>query len=487
MITEGRYKRSLFSLLITGIALGFLSFLALDAAAQSGDPSAFCHVTDGAFTLCPDGNAEWSDVTPQFFPESQSYLYADQADLDPNLASPNSPVDTFMLLYDECGRTTPFGPDEYFRVSFTTVEVEDGVEKLEHYVIHIFTDGTIIFFEDGELETDGEGNFRVEEIEGQRGKVGFGPSPNCPFDHVIAEFEIGLTAAEVIVDGAYSPDPQFWGAAPPCDFKCALTRAATVKAAIAANICLAAALGCAACVVPCAVCAAVAANAAAVAVLDPPDPNFMVFAVPNSPLFTPIAPSPGVTQEAADALNALLNNQTQTLGLMDAWLASIERAQGAAVAGDDSFEAQQLQAAAQFSTELADLFEAEPALTANAQAALLNGGFSPIPITSSNIAAFQADVAVNGLSSFIVVHPAGDSTTGSRTCGDSRSPHRTRSGSSSSRAARPSGSACRPHAASRADSEDSSPPPGAAPSSSRLGNILKGATIPAPVRFSAAR
>src|SRR5712692_8218923 len=104
-------------------------------------PSAACHVTDGAFTVCPDGKTEWSDVQTVFFPASNSYLYASQADLDPNLSSPRSPVDTFMLMYDECGITAPLGRDEYFLVAFTTVEKENGVETLEHYIVHIFTDG----------------------------------------------------------------------------------------------------------------------------------------------------------------------------------------------------------------------------------------------------------------------------------------------------------------------------------------------------------
>jgi hypothetical protein len=76
----------------------------LDAAAQTANgPSVFCHETDGAFTICPDGNKEWSDVTPQFFPESNSYLYADQADLIPDVGIPGSELDTFMFMYDECG------------------------------------------------------------------------------------------------------------------------------------------------------------------------------------------------------------------------------------------------------------------------------------------------------------------------------------------------------------------------------------------------
>ena len=82
-----------------------------------GGPSTACHVTDGSFTTCADGRVEWSDVTPQVFPQTNAFLYADQADLDPDARTPTSPVDTFMLMYDECGRRAPLGPDEYFLVT----------------------------------------------------------------------------------------------------------------------------------------------------------------------------------------------------------------------------------------------------------------------------------------------------------------------------------------------------------------------------------
>jgi hypothetical protein len=202
------------------LALGFAILSVLvgsSRAADAGGPSTFCHVTDGTFTVCPDGNQEWSDVPLKTFPESQSYLYADQADLDPILGTPQSGLDTLMLMYDECGRTTPLAPDEYTLVSFATVEVANGVENLNHYAIHVFGDGTIIFFENGQAQVDGMGNMRVSEIEGQRGAVGFGPSPNCSVNHVITEFEIKLSAAGAVVNGAYSPDPLFWSSDVPPD------------------------------------------------------------------------------------------------------------------------------------------------------------------------------------------------------------------------------------------------------------------------------
>ena len=88
---------------------------------------------------------------------------------------------------------------------------------MEHYNIHVFTDGTIIFIENGTPHRDSRGNYRVREIEGQRGKAGFGPSPNSPTPHVIVEFEIKLSSSGSLASGAYSPEPQFWSSSPaPC-------------------------------------------------------------------------------------------------------------------------------------------------------------------------------------------------------------------------------------------------------------------------------
>ena len=203
-----------------GLIISYIMFFACyTSLAQSRSaPSIHCHVTDGDFTSCPDGNLEWSDVPFAHFPSANSYLYADQADIDPNLQSIHpitgavTPHDTFMLFYDECNTTTPLGPDEYFLINFDTVEVEGGLEQLDRYTVHAFSDGTIIFFKNGVLQTNGNGEYRLNEIAGQRGSVGFGPSPNCPFDHVRAEYQITLQTAS---GNSYSPDPLFWGATPP--------------------------------------------------------------------------------------------------------------------------------------------------------------------------------------------------------------------------------------------------------------------------------
>jgi hypothetical protein len=194
--------------------LGFLLvalFLVLAPRAAASGPSAFCHSTDGAFDICPDGHQEWSDITPAFFELTHSYLYADQA----NLTTPGSSPDTFLLMYDECSLTTPLAADQYFLVTFSNVEGGGTTATFEHYSVHIFTDGTIVFFDNGQAQSVG-GQTRVTTIEGLRGKVGFGSSPNCQAGHAIVEFQIPLEKAGSLLSGTpYSPDPLFWSSSPP--------------------------------------------------------------------------------------------------------------------------------------------------------------------------------------------------------------------------------------------------------------------------------
>jgi hypothetical protein len=181
------------------------SFTVQPDVATGKGPSAACHVTDGKLTRCPDGQYEWADVGRASFEDTNAYLYADQADLVAGRGTPRSPVDTFMLLYDECDRRTPLRPDEFFVVSFDTVENE----RFVRYVVHVFGDGTIAFFENGELEHADGGATRAREIDGQHGAAGFGPSPDCDRNHLVVEYDIELEAAG---GHSYSPDPAWWSA-----------------------------------------------------------------------------------------------------------------------------------------------------------------------------------------------------------------------------------------------------------------------------------
>ena len=397
--TLRRRVRLMFVLLIAVLSLPLLLDVRVTAQAPApGLPSVFCHVTDGAFTTCPDGTHEWSDVTPKFFPDTGSYLYVDQADLDVQLGTPQSPVDTLMLVYDECGQTRRLGPDEYVRVGFTTVEVENAIEALEHYVVHIFSDGTIIFLENGVPKTNVAGTMRVPSIAGQRGAVGFGPSPGCAADHVFAEFEIKLSATGVALQGGYSPDPQFWSAQAPCDRKCRQSRAAAIFAGLAA-------IAGAASASPCdGFCAGLALGFGLDSAFfwylsaDPPDSNYTIIDAPVVPPFTPVDAATVGTQEAADAANALLANVFQVIGFEGALLTATERAQGAALAGNSLWERRQSLAAAQFATDAADLYDARLVLLEQVSNAFVDAGFSSVAfVSAADVLAFQQDVAANGL------------------------------------------------------------------------------------------
>jgi hypothetical protein len=190
--------------------IGF-AFVAVCTGHAATGPSAFCHATDGAFTTCPDGHTEWSDITPAFLSATHSYLYADQA----NLTTPGAAPDTFLLMYDECALTTPLTPNQYFLVSFGNVEGGGTTATFEHYSVHVFTDGTIVFFDNGQAQAL-NGQFRVPTIAGLKGRAGFGSSPNCQANHVTVEFQIPLESAGNLTGGTpYSPDPLFWSSTPP--------------------------------------------------------------------------------------------------------------------------------------------------------------------------------------------------------------------------------------------------------------------------------
>lgn len=110
---------------LTAGALFTLLILSANLAAQAthGQRS-HCHATDGAFSTCPDGSQEWSDVPAIAFPDTNSFLYADQANLDPTSQSPTP--DTLMLLYDACGRFFGFAFEALAATKSTTVP------RLEH-------------------------------------------------------------------------------------------------------------------------------------------------------------------------------------------------------------------------------------------------------------------------------------------------------------------------------------------------------------------
>lgn len=208
--------------IVSGIVFGLAGILltvsvvnaqvAGNSDAFTDGPSAFCHVTDGAFTDCKVNNGveEWSDITPSFFdvfadvPGPESALYVDQADLDPTRKTSESEVDTLVLMYDEMFRTTPLLVGESVHVHFMTVD--EGA--LVHYDVLIDTSGI--------KEVRINGVLQDPMPSGLTGMAGYGTSPNSATPHVMAELQIGLEAAGFTSEECcYSPDPAWWGSSVP--------------------------------------------------------------------------------------------------------------------------------------------------------------------------------------------------------------------------------------------------------------------------------
>jgi hypothetical protein len=110
----------------------------------------------------------------------------------------------------------------------------------------------------------------------------------------------------------------------------------------------------------------------------------------------PITTAQGVAQQEADALNPLLTNIEQTFAFLEAGIISLNRAQGAQVAGDVFWQTQQTQAAQQYGSQAAQLLAAQPALFASLATAFEGTG-RIFAFTQNDISNYIASVVQNGL------------------------------------------------------------------------------------------
>jgi len=131
-------------LMFRSTVAGILVLLALTAltpaagaSAFSTGPSHFCHVTDGAFTHCPGGGMEWSDIIflSGMGTSAGAIVYTDQSVSPPRL----------LLMYDLLLHQQPLAPDSFFDVTFNVSE--EG--ELEQYEVRCFGDHTFRVFENG--------------------------------------------------------------------------------------------------------------------------------------------------------------------------------------------------------------------------------------------------------------------------------------------------------------------------------------------------
>jgi hypothetical protein len=131
--------------------------------------------------------------------------------------------------------------------------------------------------------------------------------------------------------------------------------------------------------------------------LDPLDTNYTVIPEALAPAVTPLAAGGTVTQAEANLYNAWLTNLSQAAGYSTALTTCINRAQGAAFAGNSFWDTAQMNTAVQYEAQLAFLMDQEPALRSNVLAQFVSDGFPAITVTTNDAIDLQNEIATNGL------------------------------------------------------------------------------------------
>jgi hypothetical protein len=130
---------------------------------------------------------------------------------------------------------------------------------------------------------------------------------------------------------------------------------------------------------------------------DPSDPNYKVVALPFFPMTPQATAQAGITQDEANALNALLENLDKVSAYGNAAVTATNRAHGAQDAGDVYWQQTQLAAVKFYSFNLANLLATQPALRSNLESAFVKAGLPAIQITQQMISSFENSTAQNGL------------------------------------------------------------------------------------------
>lgn len=136
---------------------------------------------------------------------------------------------------------------------------------------------------------------------------------------------------------------------------------------------------------------------------DPLDTNYTVLSEAVPLALTPLTASTNITPHEAESYNAWLTNLAQAAGYGAALSSSLDRAQGAAYAGDAHWEAAQVNAAVQFEAQLALLLDQEPAIRSNIVAQFQADGFSSVTASADDVLSLQLQIGSNGLPSVISV------------------------------------------------------------------------------------
>lgn len=135
---------------------------------------------------------------------------------------------------------------------------------------------------------------------------------------------------------------------------------------------------------------------------DPPDSNYTVIAQPIVPDVPQLVAGAVLSQPLADAFNDLFANRAERAAVLIAMTHSVERSEGAAIAGDVGWEARQQQQARDFATQLATLDSQRPGLISTLQAALIQDGIPTVFIGSDIWSQVRTEISSNGLPSGMV-------------------------------------------------------------------------------------
>lgn len=131
--------------------------------------------------------------------------------------------------------------------------------------------------------------------------------------------------------------------------------------------------------------------------LDPSDPNFTTVPTPAFPSLPSVnAPTPAL-QPVADTINRLITKLEEGIGYAAAMQVCVDRAQGAADAGNVFWEDQQVAALRHYQVGLARSLGALPALYTNLRSQMLAAGASPFSITPQEVFNVETEIAQTGL------------------------------------------------------------------------------------------
>jgi hypothetical protein len=130
-----------------------------------------------------------------------------------------------------------------------------------------------------------------------------------------------------------------------------------------------------------------AADALFRAAKDPPDPNFRSVVSPKVRKLPRLKPVRDLDKAGVRAIQALLDNQARAAAMLNAWVTSLERSQGAAAADDRAAAERQVLAAAKFARAAADGYAKEALLRAAALKATKGklDGFRPSAVQARSV------------------------------------------------------------------------------------------------------